>query len=976
MKIKKTNTFDGAFLKECALGFGLVLLMLTGGLFGSSNSGPASSHQLSVSTAEEKEGEEENDKYDGAAEAAAFEFEMTRNPFTNSIPQMALMDAIELTEQNKNIFPSAQSSFAPPTWTERGPYSDAIGASNGNTRANSAITAGRIRVTWVDLADATKKTVWAGSVSGGLWKTTDITAALPVWVAVNDFLNNLAITGICQDPTNNNVFYMCTGEAFFNGDAVAGVGVFKSTDGGGSWTQLASTTTYTSCSKILCDAAGNVYLGTVGSGFLRSANGGTSWTNISPSGFSSRTADFEISSTGRLHLSVALGNSTLGAYRFTDNPSTVTTATWTAATTPFTFPSGVNTRCELACVGNTIYAAPSDNTAYIRSIHKSTDGGVTWATTALTATNISDLNGTNSSSQAWYCIGLGIDPSNTSNVIVGNLNCLKSTDGGATWTKLSEWVGTVGQYVHADVHAVNWFDSGNKLLISSDGGLFYSTDGGTTIRDRNTNLRIKQFYSCALHPTLTNYFLAGAQDNGTHQLNGAGLASSVEVTGGDGAFVAIDKNEPQYQFGAYVYNQYRRSTNSGTSWGSVNYSNSAGKFINPWDYDNVNNKLYASWSAGSYMRWDDPQTGATAVSQAITAFNGATVSTVVVSAITNHTVFFGTDAGRVVKVTAANTATPVETNITGASMPAGAYASCINIGTNEQNLIMCFSNYGISNVWVTTNGGTSWTAIDGNLPDMPVRWVMFKPNENNKAFIATETGVWETSLINGASTVWTAHPSFPTVRTTMLDYRNADRTLLASTHGRGLWSAIITDAVLPVTLSDFKGYEKNNDGILNWQTAQEANSVGFDIEKSVDGLNFTKIGFVKSTGTGVRKTNYDFTDPSLSAYVQYYRLKQMDNNGDFTYSKIVTITTSPNKLSIVKRTNPFSSALQIGFNKSIADNCTVELFDLSGRLIFTAKPNIFASDMTIDMPSSLNNGIYMAKITVGKQQFVEKLMKI
>ncbi len=971
MKSKKTNAFDAALLKKCAFGF--CLLMFVGGLFGSCNHDSATTHRLTATVSEgiEAENEEENDKYDGAAEAAAFEFKMTRNPFTNEIPRMALMEAIEATEQNKNIAPTSESSLPPPTWTERGPYSDVVGSSNGNTRANTAITAGRIRSTWVDLSDATNKTVWTGGVSGGLWKTTDITVALPVWVAVNDFMSNLAITGICQDPTNNNILYCCTGEGVFNIDAVSGLGVYKSTDGGANWTNLASTTSFTGCTKILCDASGRVYLSTSGSGMRRSTNGGTSWTNITPTGLEAWINDFEISSTGRLHISSGIF-AEAGGYRYTDIPATVTTTTWTSPAVGFAFPSGGSSRCELACLGSVLYALPSNSGGTTTEIHKSTNGGANWTTTALSAANIADLG-----QQSWFALAVGIDPSNANNVIIGGLNCLKSINGGTSWTKLSEWVGTTGQYVHADVHSVNWFENGNKLLIASDGGLFYSTDKGTIIRDRNTNLRIKQFYSCALHPTSTNYFLAGAQDNGTHQLNGAGLAASVEVMGGDGGFVAIDKDQPQYQFGAYVFNQYNRSTNGGTSWSSVNYSNSAGLFINPWDYDNVNNKMYGSWSAGAYFRWDNPQTGTSAVSQGIAVFNSATVSAVTVSSITAHTVFFGTDAGRVVKVTAANTASPVGTNITSASMPASAYVSCINVGTNEQNLIMSFSNYSVSNIWVTTNGGTSWTTIDGNLPNMPVRWIMFKPNENNKAYAATETGVWETSLINGASTVWTAHSSFPNVRTTMLDYRNADQTLLASTHGRGLWTATITDAVLPITLSEFKGYEKNNAAILNWQTSQEVNSTGFDIQKSLDGVTFETIGFVKSAGTSVKKINYDFTDPSLSAHVQYYRLKQLDNNGHFTYSKIVTITTTPNKLTIIKRTNPFSSTLQIGFNKNVTDNCTVELLDLSGRLVFTTrKANNAASELTIDIPSTLTNGIYIAKITVGKQQFVEKLMKL
>ena len=101
--------------------------------------------------------------------------------------------------------------------------------------------------------------------------------------------------------------------------------------------------------------------------------------------------------------------------------------------------------------------------------------------------------------------------------------------------------------------------------------IFYSDNNGVSFTDRNVGLGLKQFYSCAIHPVLTNYFLAGAQDNGSHQFNGPGLTSSVEVTGGDGAYVHIDQDEPQYQFTSFVYNQYRRSTDGGATWGNINY---------------------------------------------------------------------------------------------------------------------------------------------------------------------------------------------------------------------------------------------------------------------------------------------------------------------------------------------------------------------------------------------------------------------
>src|SRR5205085_4152884 len=87
-------------------------------------------------------------------------------------------------------------------------------------------------------------------------------------------------------------------------------------------------------------------------------------------------------------------------------------------------------------------------------------------------------------------------------------------------------------------------------------------------------------------------------------------------------------------------------------------------------------------------------------------------------------------------------------------------------------------------------GGTSWTAIDGNLPDMPVWWALFDPTDDNRLVLATETGVWTTDLVNGAATVWAPNPGFPTTRVAMLRMRTSDKTVVASTYGRGLFTAI------------------------------------------------------------------------------------------------------------------------------------------------------------------------------------------
>lgn len=721
-------------------------------------------------------------KFDRFDLALQREIELTKDLTTNTVPKERLVDARRAMEMSYDPTRAAISGIV---WSERGPNN--IG--------------GRTRALAFDHNDATYKTVWAGSVGGGLWKTTDITVASPTWVKINDAFDNLAITTFAQSTTTPNTMYFGTGEGFGNIDAIRGLGIWKSTDGGGTWSQLTSTnnSSFYYVQKLIIDSNGNL-LAATSTGLWRSTNGGANWAKVlgtatTPSSGSNFFTDIELAADGSIYAgcSAQVWKSSFA----THGANTGALGNWSNIS-----PVATYARTELACApsnSDRLYVL-TNTSSNCTNMFTSNDGGGTW--TAMAVPTIID-QGSNSNftrGQAWYDLICAVDPNNDQTVYVAGVDACRSTNAGTSWEQITTWslYAATGfnsaQNVHADHHAITFRPgSSTTALFGTDGGVYYTINANNspskpTFAAKNSGYNVTQFYACAVHPTAgSNYFLAGAQDNGTQKFNSAGIASTTSASGGDGGFCHIDQDNPNYQITSYTNNNFYFSTNGGASFSSQSYS--GGSFINPTDYDNTANILYAG-NASSQYRTVSGIGGALSSATVSVANIGGTISHVRVSPNVANRVYFGTTNGRVVRVDDAHLATPTSSTV----LRTGSGAiSCVEVQVgNEDHILFTISNYGQNSVFETTNGTNAtptWTSVEGNLPDMPVWWALFNPYNSDQALIATELGVWSTGDLNGSSTNWGAtNGGLANVRVDMLQYRSSDDLVAAATHGRGLFT--------------------------------------------------------------------------------------------------------------------------------------------------------------------------------------------
>ena len=724
------------------------------------------------------------------AEAAAIEFEKTKDPALGYVPTERLLDALEKTKRMQaQMFKqediSARGALANVRWLERGPNN--IG--------------GRTRAIQVDLNDKTGNTVFAGGVTGGLYKVTDV-SGVAKWEKVYDWLDNITISSIAQDPKNPQIMYIGTGDtdgagAFVPGQGgTLGVGIYKSTDGGKTWNLLPATTiprsaSYQYVTKIIVTPDSGYVFAATFIGVFKSKDGGATWKIV----LGGKTWDMARGSDGRIYAALQSGAQVSKSF---GESGTFTSMAGTG------FPNNLN-RVQLACASSNpevvyVVGALAGNTG--SPIYRSNNAGATWSQGATPPRGCGG-SGEFTSGQAWYDLTIAVDPLNETMVWVGGIEQWRSADGGANWQQMTGgYCPSSFPYAHVDQHVLH-FDPLNPsvLYVGNDGGVFRVTNaaGKHAIKELNNGYTTTQFYACAIHPDSgSTHFLAGAQDNNSILVAGSkSVGNGRAVLGGDGFYCFIDQDNPNIQIASSQGGNWAISTNGGASFGGGR--SSSGSFYCPADYDDNSNILYAQTTAGDLWRWkvttnETPQT----VDVAGVTLTGSIAQYSVDKNIPNR-LYIGTRTGVLYAVDSANVGTTLA-NAARIGVFSG-YISSIEVEKgNSKHILVCISSYGVNQIQETKDGGTTWTVCDGNLPDMPVRWGIFNPNDATQALIATDAGVWSTELLNGATTTWippTPGRGIPIVRTDMLQYRESDKMVIAGTYGRGLWTTNVFGKATP-----------------------------------------------------------------------------------------------------------------------------------------------------------------------------------
>jgi photosystem II stability/assembly factor-like uncharacterized protein len=789
----------------------------------------------------------------------------------------------EFNKARQNIKAKKSNNSLNPIFIERGPVN----------------VPGRTRGIAVDANN--NKNWFVGSVGGGVWKTQD---EGQTWVNLTDFqLPNLATSTIVISPQDSNTLYVGTGEPFGNLGAIGGSGLFKTIDGGDTWTTLAGTSIFGDIGRIIINPndKNNVVVASI-NGIYRTTNGGISWLQTyTPLSGSNWVQDLDVDPT---NFNIQYGSvRNLGLVKSLNGGQTWSVILNRSAynASHSRFETSVSP-ADPATIFVSVYTPSSAATVGVNTdFYVSRNSGASF-------TNLKTTGSADSANlvtgQGWYDNVIMAHPFDTNVFYVGGVAVFKVTVNGTNFTSTSIASGydnsQINRGVHVDQHGLYAISGSNqefRILLANDGGIYstsFKQDPGAIQGDWSTDAVGKnstQFYGATKQNGQDNY-LAGAQDNGSWISQGSNSDKSktyTKVLGGDGYEALWHYNRSgdflvtsQYgRVGRYVNNVfagYADIEDSGNSSIAPFYSKISSADNNP-------DVVFTITSRGV---WRSINFGATWNLIQIPSGFGTTNNSalnVEVSTADPNVVWAGgamsEDGSSSLMVSQDNGQTFTKTNSYIDPRRNHSYnISGITTSLIERNRAYAlFSSQGAAKVLKTEDLGNTWTNISGQafsgLPDVAVHSIIEMPFDKNILWAGTDIGIFETT--DGGES-WGILDTF--IPVAVYDMKIVNNQVVISTYGRGIWSATLSELdsytvapflTLPTVATRQKEIESLKTIVTYNVTADAVNRVKIFID------NVEQSEVIQNFNTGVA---YQYETSNLSEGIHKVGVQLFDDSNN------------------------------------------------------------------------------------------------
>ncbi len=651
------------------------------------------------------------------------------------------------------------------------------------------------RITGIVFHPSNGNIIYAGAADGGVLKSTDGGVN---WTMLTDDFITLSVGDVTIDPSNPNTVYVGLGEANLAGDNYDGDGIYRTTDGGTTWTNIGLAQTKrigrvavhpTDPDIIFVAGAGAQFSTDSARGVYRTTDGGMTWQKVLYISDSTSAIDVRINPLHPDTVYAAMwerlrspirrkaGGVTSGIYRSTDMGTT-----WSELTSGL--PSGPNVgRIGIAiCQGTTniLYAIYADSIGYFESVFKTTDGGNTWTPTGGQPSSYLYY------SFGWYFGQIRVHPTNPDVVFVLGVPLYRTTNGGNSWSDVSG-------IQHVDHHALEFdLTNMNHIVDGNDGGVYTSTNGGS-VWTKSYNLPITQFYAATIDPLNPERTYGGTQDNGTMRTMTGNIDDWEMIYGGDGFYCIVDYTNANIIYAESQYGNLGKSTNGGNNFYSATSGISSNDRTN-WSTPVImdpNDHLVLYYGANRLYKTTDGAGFWNAISGDLTNGPGSgnltygTITTIAVSRTDGNVVYVGTDDANVWVTTNGGTNwTSINTGLP------DRWVTRVAVDPDDAAIAyVTFSGYRrdsyLPHVFRTTNYGTTWNDISSNLPEVPINVIVIDPENISFLYIGTDYGVYYTTDAGGAWQPLGIGLPFSAVDDLVL--HNGARVLRAATHGRSFF---------------------------------------------------------------------------------------------------------------------------------------------------------------------------------------------